>query len=156
MLLFTRLCCLPSGWELPVLVDCQESNDTLLFLLQRAYPNTVLPLFQLAPSRQTLGSNSQSAPFQTLRLLRGPDWPGNPLTLLQLKATWWPEPVGFISFALQMLTSHVWAWKKKTLKFLLISVSKGLWLTKSGDFLQNLSLLCGWLNSTWFRTRHTV
>ena len=69
-------------------------------------------------SWQILGSNSQRAPFQTLRLLRGPDWPGDPLTLLQLRATWWPEPVVFISFALQILTKPlwVWAWKRKNSK----------------------------------------
>ena len=46
--------------------------------------------------------------------------------------------------------------KKKALNVLLISVSKGLWLTESGDFLQNFSLLCRWLNSTWFWTRQIV
>ena len=88
------------------------------FLVAACSSDTVPPSFGWAPSWQTSGSNSQRAPFQTLRLLRGPDWPGDPLTLLQLKATWWPELVGFISFALQMLIKPlwVWAWRKETSK----------------------------------------
>ena len=86
--------------------SCQESNGTLLFLLQRAFPNTELPSFQLAPSWQSSGSNSRVGISLDIRLLIGPNGPGDPLTLLQLEAKWWPELAGFISYALQMLKSQ--------------------------------------------------
>ena len=126
MLLFTRLYCqkLVARFCLDCCSHFQVGGSFQSLLIVKNPMTHYIPCCSVppscgwAPSWQTSGSNSQRAPFQTLRLLRGPDWPGDPLALLQLKATWWPELVEFISFALQMLIKPlwVWAWRKETSK----------------------------------------